>query len=197
MQKDNLPDHAFWRFVTKTQENPLARRSMAQLQQMSAIQTNLLLFCCWFAQAGQGRLAKQDCQDLLTATSFWHDRITLPLQKLQTQATKSLFSDLAEQITHELQFTNHIEQMMLVDVSIKFIRTSRTPIQKLTDACKNIALYCKTAHIFLNTTLCDELFHLLATIFTGIDLLEMQKICQAILLNEAAQPSSQGKLVWD
>lgn len=198
MQKDHLPDHAFWRFIIKIYEQEVAQTAMNQLRPNSAIQLNLLLFCCWFAQAGQGRLAKQDIQDLIAATSAWHDRIVLPLQKLQHQGKQEhLPEDLQQAIAAEVKFAEHIEQWLLIDVPIKFTRSARLPAQKLTDACKNIAAYCKTAQIFVNTATCEHIFHLLAAIFPAIDLLETQKTCRAILLNEAAQPLAQGRLSLD
>lgn len=197
LQKDQLPDHAFWRFILKTYENEPARKTLVQIQQLAAVQINLLLFCCWFAQAGQGRLTRQDIQELIVATAPWHERIILSLQKLQQQTAASLFGDLDQEVQTELQFANHIEQLMLIDVPIRFTRNSRTPIQKLTDACKNIAMYCKTAQIFLSNTSCENVFHLLAAIFPKLDLLEVQKTSKAILLTEAAQPSAQGKLILD
>ena len=197
MQKDHLPDHAFWRFIMKTHETDLAHKILQPLQAISTLQINLLLFCCWFAQAGQGRLNKQDVQALIVATASWHDRIILPLQKLQSQIIALQLNDLADTIADELQYAEHIEQLMLIDVPVKFTRTSRTPSQKLNDACKNIAVYCKTAHIFLSNASCENIFHLLATVFPRIDLNELRKTCQAILLSEAAQPASQGRLILD
>jgi hypothetical protein len=192
--KDNLPDHPFRRFVTHLNEQKATWEILEKLRQNSAILLNLLLFCCWFATAGQGRLTKSDIQELIKIIAAWHERILPALSQLNDNCKKADLSDpLKQEILTSLKFAENIEQMMLTDVPIKFTRHSRTPQQKLTDACKNIVLYCKTQQIHIDTTLSEILFQLLANIFPKIDLLETQKIWKSILTNEAS-PYSQKML---
>lgn len=196
--KEHFPDHPFARFVSKIASNTPAQQALANLEGITSMQPNLLLFCCWFAQAGQGRLDKQDIQELMSASTAWHARISLGLQKLNQLAERmNLAYDAKQAINSEYQFAQQVEQWLLIDAPIKFTRTARTPLQKITDACKNLVMYCKIQQIYISNVSCELLSQVLSFVFPAIDIIEITKTCRTILLNEAAQPYAQGKLILD
>lgn len=194
----SLPDHPFWRFNLALNAQESVRRALCQAQLYPAIQINLLLYCCWFAQAGRGRLTKNDIQQLSEVMATWHHRILKPLRELlqRTNSSPSLtLPELQKNISAEIELADHIEQLFLADVPIKFNRTSRNPSQKLSDACKNIVLYCRLQQIPINETLCDAFYELLAAVFPKIDLRETQKTVQTLLRQDSFFPQS--KLALD
>lgn len=194
MQKEHpLPDHPFWRFITTIRAQETIRGALSQAELYPAIQINLLLFCCWFAQAGRGRLTKQDLLQLIAATTPWHERILKPLQDLPQHGAGLLPSHLQQNIAAEIELAEHIEQLLLADVPIKFARAARNPSQKLGDACRNIALYCRMQQVPVNVSLNEAFYILLAGVFPKIDLLETQRTCQNLLPEDSF--ALQGKLL--
>lgn len=191
MQKElHLPDHPFSRFNNSLHEQAAVRCALSQAELYPAIQINLLLFCCWFAQAGRGRLLKQDLQQLMSAICQWHERIFKPLQQLEQQVQGRLATSLQREITAAVTRTDHIEQLFLIDVPIRFARASRNPNQKLVDACKNISLYCRLLQLPINAALSEAFSELLAAVFPKIDPREMQKVTKALLLEDSFFPQN-------
>lgn len=194
-QKDVLPDHPFWHFVTRMHEQDNTRQVLLQLQQYHEIQLNLLLFCCWFANAGQGRLSRSDMQKLIASTTTWHQRIVNVLNKLHL--TTKNYDTLKKPIFDYLQLAEQIEQLMLTDVNIRFVRLSRTPNQKLIDACKNIGTYLRCYQVPIDPLLCELFYNLLVRIFPTLELKEIYKTCQTHFLQESQQFFVQRKLLLD
>lgn len=198
MQKElHLPDHPFWRFNLALNAQESVRRALCQAQLYPAIQINLLLYCCWFAQAGRGRLTKHDIQQLSEVIATWHHRILKPLEELLQSANtpRKALLELQKNISAEIELADHIEQLFLADVPIKFNRTSRNPNQKLIDACKNMALYCRMQQVPINEGLSAAFYELLAAVFPKVDLRETQKAVQTLLLQDSFFP--QTKLALD
>lgn len=184
---EHLPDHAFWHFTEKMRQNIKVRDSLLQLQTQAGIQINLLLFCCWFASAGLGRFTKPDAQQLIEMIATWNARIVLPFAQLQMRFAKST---LPKAVKHEIAETglliDRLEQLMLTDMPSKFTRSVRTPMQKFTDACKNVATYCKAKQVSINSSTFEHMYQLLVQIFPAINLVEAREICESILLAETS-----------
>jgi len=182
--KATISDHPLWRFSVKIWDHETAQRALQALENNYGLNPNVLLFCCWFGAAGQGRLTRDDINQLLTATAHWHERIVLSLQRLSKQATRS--EDIYQAIAAETVVALHIEQLMLAEALGKFTRNTRNTNQKLTDACKNIALYVKMAQTPINPTTHDAIYQIVAIAFPTIDLMATYDVCKTTLLSEAA-----------
>jgi hypothetical protein len=192
--KDTLPDHPFWRFASKISAQEATGNILKSLEEHH-FKTNILLFCCWFAIAGQGRLSKSGMQKLVTTISLFHERILLPLQKLLL-TIKKLFPQ--SEILHKEMNVNEalvqqIEQLMLTDAVVKYSRISRTPEQKLADTCKNIALFCRASLIHLEFATQQLLLQLLTLLFPQVTALEIQNNCQEMFLEIKKEPGLKQK----
>lgn len=197
-QKDVLPEHPFWHFVTRMHQQESTQSVLLQLQGYHEIQLNLLLFCCWFSYAGQGRLSRNDMQKLISSTTTWHQRIVNALNKLHLITRKSEIKEVLNKPVFEyLQLAEQIEQLMLTDVNIRFVRLSRTPVQKLIDACKNICIFLKCYQVPTDPVLCELLCQLLSLLFPSIELKEVSKACQTYFLQESQRFFVQRKLLLD
>lgn len=183
--KDQLPDHPFWRFATKLYEPANARVLLLELQYHGDFHPNLLLFCCWFASAGRGRIAKQDIQHLFAMTANWYERIILPLQQLQIPIQTGIFdAELRQEIYANLLLAERIEQLMLTELPLKYSRSPRNPTQKLVDACKNIVTYSKASPVVLNAVTVPIIQQLLARVFPTLEEPEIRVTTQTILVDE-------------
>lgn len=201
MLQENLSDHPFWRFSARLFEQKNLVRGLAMLEHEFGLNPNVLLFCCWFAHSGLGRLNKIDLQHLAAASSKWHEcivvRLTHILQKLKN-SNKKKFLDFVAAFEAELKLANHAEQLLLTEVEIKTSKHLRNNNLRLLDACKNVELYCKTQTYSINQTLYGALYPLIAISFPSIDLLETQKVCRSTLQIETeSRVFSQSRLILE
>lgn len=197
MQKPHSTDCNLLRFVSKLQEKSIIQKIKIQLQEYPDIQYSMILFCCWHAEMGQGRLTRQELQQLQTAVFDWHLRITQKLINLITPLNEMRLSKLKEMVASYIEISEQDELSLLNDVLVKFTKLNRSPQQKLTEACKNIMLYCKLQNIAITANLCELFYQLLACVFPTIDLLETHAICQKIFNEESDITAKQEKLFLD
>lgn len=194
----NQHDNAFLNFVNKLETQENAYKALAQLRQQSELQFSLLLFCCWFAQTGQGRLTKVELQDLRILSLVWHDNIVRTLQKFKQKIQVTRFNEeIKNYVTTSLQYAENSELLMLTDTPLKYVRTTRTPQQRLMDACKNIALYCKMQEIAIDASLIETFYQLLACIFPAVDLMDTHQTCRKIFCEENEGIVLQKKLLFE
>lgn len=191
--RDHLPDHPFWRFVTKIREYTPTQDALHYLQHHSEFHLHLFLFCCWYASSGQGKLVKTDILQLISISASWSERIILPLQQLKN---KHLPETIKRDIIADLQLAEQIELLMLTDVPIKFSRAARNSLQKLSDACKNIAVYCKSINIAIDAVLQLVVNQILLFCFPKLEPAEIQRAIE-LHIKEGKSGSVQGKLELD
>lgn len=192
---EHLPDNPFWHFTQKVLQNSTVRSALSQLEIQTGIQENLLLYCCWLAYAGQCRLTKQEVRKLIETITTWHARIILPLTQWQMRFAK-MTKSLQQELSATRELANRLEQTMLTDVPLEFSRSIRTPIQKFSDACKNIATYCKAKQISLNSNTFEITYQLLMNVFPAVNPADAYQLCESILLVET-HSYTQAKLGLD
>jgi hypothetical protein len=192
---EHLPDHPFWHFTQKVLQNSAARSALSQLETQTGVQDNLFLYCCWLAYAGQCRLTRQEVRKLIEMITTWHARIMLPLTQWQILFAKAP-KNLVQEIAATRELANRLEQTMLTDVPLEYSRSVRAPIQKFSDACKNIATYCKAKQISLNLNTFEITYKLLMNIFSAVNPADAYQLCESILLAET-QAYTQAKLGLD
>lgn len=195
---DYLPDHPFWRFATKILSHAEAKLAALYLQNHFGFSINLLLFCCWHAEAGRGRLSKTDIVQLININANWYERILYPLDYMAARCQNAPLSASFKQELYSIQkLAEHIEQLMLTEVPVKFSRNARTPLQKLNDCSKNIEVYCKAMFITIDASLHEALVHIMSIAFPGLGNKEIQEVSRSILLGESPSLFAQKKLALD
>ncbi len=188
MIQENLSDHPFWRFSTRLFEQQSLVQGLVALENEFGLNPNILLFCCWFANTGSGRLSKHDLQNLELTSSKWHECIVAQLTKIAAKlknAKNSRLKYYLQPVESELKLATHAEQLLLTEVEIKTSKHLRNSNLRLQDACKNVDLYCKIQTHSINQTLYATLYPLIAISFPTVDLLETQKVCRSILQADA------------
>ena len=180
--KANISDHPFWRFSVKVWDQDSARSALQILERNYGLNPNIFLFCCWYASAGYGRLTREDILQLIAAISHWHDRVVLSLQRLG-EKTKTL-ETIRQDIQTEIIVAIHIEQLMLAEALAQSTRNNRNINSKLTEACKNVALYIKMVQTPINPTTQEAIYQVIAVAFPTIDLMQTYDACKTTLLAE-------------
>lgn len=191
----SLQNHPFCRFsdqVTKRAEDALLA-----LKNRHDLNTDLILFCHWFAANNQGLLSKIEMKRLLTTIYTWHQKIVAPLYTLCNQLQRSITLDLwtledsaYEDAKNALTTAQRIEQLFLADVLPKKSRRSRTSlIQIATHACINISHYCQSVYISLNEIDYQDFSIITAAAFPDMDSNKMLSFVRGILgERQAKQP---------
>lgn len=71
----------FWRFSLDLYEKKGVARALLALQRRRGADVNLLLYCCWVASSGRGRLDGADLGRAEAAIAPWREAVTLPLRE--------------------------------------------------------------------------------------------------------------------
>ena len=160
MAQTKTAQHDFCTFAEQLQANSEIMPIFTNFQKRLQLNSNLILFCIWFAATGQKRLTKHDTQHLITTVLNWHEKITEALENLQHKAPDNIQANIAKTI----ETANQQEQLMLAQAITKecFSRTSQ---QKSADAYKNIETYCQVMSIIANQKDMELVTDLLAQVF--------------------------------
>jgi len=119
-----LPQHPFWAYSLALYEQPGVADACLRLQERLGADVNLLLFGCWVAASGSGRLSGTDWQRMDTATADWRGGIVQPLRairrRLKTNRWAGIAPDLASALRHEVQRlelrAEHAQQLAIANL---------------------------------------------------------------------------------
>lgn len=109
----------FWKFSLRTYRRAPVKQCLLALQQCYGANINIVLFCCWFAHSGQGKLSSVQLQRAMELLFTWHDNITCVLRKLrETLPRKSAdphYQKLCEIVLQDEIQAEKAEQTMLAE----------------------------------------------------------------------------------
>lgn len=171
-----LQNHPFCRFFD--QVNQQAEEALSVLKNRHDLNSNLLLFCYWFAANNQGLLSKAHIKQLLAAIYAWHQKIVSPLDALCNQLTESVDLDLwtledsaFENAAETRQTAEQIEQFLIADLLPKKPRRRGRSFlaQTTTHACLNVATYCQAIYVSLDESDYQCLAHVSTAVFPEMD----------------------------
>lgn len=78
-----FPDNPFWDFSLALYRGPGVEAACIGLQDRLGLDVNLLLYACWIAATGRGRLARGDWTRLIGDTAAWRDQVVEPLRAVR------------------------------------------------------------------------------------------------------------------
>ena len=84
MSEERLSAGEFWRTSLELYAREGMSRALIALQDRRGADVNLLLYCCWTALSGRGRLRVDDLRRAEAAIARWRDDVTIPLRALRT-----------------------------------------------------------------------------------------------------------------
>lgn len=73
----------FWRYSLELYAREGMSRALLALQDRRGADVNLLLYCCWMAMSGRGRLSAVGLRRADAAIAGWRDDVTLPLREVR------------------------------------------------------------------------------------------------------------------
>ncbi len=80
MASTEFPNHPFWDFALPVHEAKGVGDAVIGLQDRHGIDVNCLLFCCWVAQSGRGRLRADGATKVIEATRAWNRDVVQALR---------------------------------------------------------------------------------------------------------------------
>ncbi|MDH3597958.1 MAG: TIGR02444 family protein [Rhodospirillales bacterium] len=112
------PDTSFWDYSLAVYARPAVAEACLALQDRRGLDVNLLLFCCWAGDRGQG-LATDDIAGLVDAVGAWHEQVVVALRgarrwlKTQDTAPSEPAETLRRAIKAEELEAERLEQLIL------------------------------------------------------------------------------------
>lgn len=176
--------HGFLQFCQNLHANHLTQPALATLKRHPQVNLSLLLFCCWFACTGQGRLRQKDIRLLRKTIAAWHDKIVQPLQQMQSSLIL-----LKSELQQTLATAERIERQLLIDTLEAATNKKQKDLQRLKNALRNIKGYFDYLHTPLSEGDRHAVYTLLQTLFPDTTTQQMQAWYKSneIARNAAAQ----------
>ncbi|HKJ73673.1 MAG TPA: TIGR02444 family protein [Alphaproteobacteria bacterium] len=76
-------DNPFWDYSVSLYGRDGIKDACLTLQDEAGADVNLLLFFCWSAQCGQGRLTRAQIQSAMAMVAVWRVQVLLPLRRVR------------------------------------------------------------------------------------------------------------------
>lgn len=167
MTMSDFEHHPFWIFSLDVYRQKGIKEACLTLQDRCGININILLFCCWMAASGLGRLSRDELFVVMSAIQKWHGDITLGLRKLRVtlskKNTKESLKSLRKAVLADELLAEQVEQMILAN-TLKYGKTSIAPAkERLADAKINLTTYIK----LLNRLCSDADYQLISQVLAA------------------------------
>ncbi len=111
-------ENPFWKHSVAAYGLPGVKEACLALQDEAGLDVNLLLFCCWSATAGKGRLARAEIQSAMAVVAVWRVQVLQPLRRVRRRLSKTGPEDERQLRTDLLKVelaAERIEQVRLYD----------------------------------------------------------------------------------
>lgn len=145
---------------------------LTHLSQRYHLNINILLFCCYYAKVGYGRLSQSDLKMLIQECQNWHEQIINPLIHLKESFLNFKVSPSVNEFITVLQqdilLAEHIEQKFLVEAPLILVKRSRLSEQSLQDAGTSMINYLKLVQVVLTKESWLELLPLFMAVFDDL-----------------------------
>lgn len=152
---------SFEDFAASIGKDPAVQSIESRLQHQNvALNFNFIIYCMWFAIEKQGRIRKPVFLKLQEMIQAWHERITLALKPLVSQA-----HPIQQKVRETAAFALGVEQKMLTEAIMLEFPLLRNEAQQLGDASYNLAHYYKLFELRLDEETRNGLIALLQLIF--------------------------------
>lgn len=113
--------HPFWNWSLEFYDRPGIEDALIELQDRLGLDVNLLLFGCWTAVTGRGRISSKQWQSLVEGSAAWRDNIVEPLRRirryLKSQASEPGVSDLRERIMAVELLAERLAQLQIAGLA--------------------------------------------------------------------------------
>ena len=144
----DFPDHPFWDFSLAVYGGEGIPEACLELQDAHGVDINVILFCCWLAETGRGRLEPAETAAMCAAVAEWHAIAVRGVRAVRQRLKGGLAPapiELSEPLrrrlaTIEVQL-EHIEQLMLAGSVDRASDETRPRAARLAEAVGNVRGY--------------------------------------------------------
>lgn len=96
------PETDFWSYSFSLYRTDAVEAACLALQDGWGLDVNCLLFCCWIAHAGYGRLNAQELGQMIAFSGAWNGSVVAPLRSVRRQL-KAFARDMSGDHIEELR----------------------------------------------------------------------------------------------
>lgn len=152
-----MPDNPLWNYSVGVYGRPGVKDACLALQDQGGADVSLLLFLCWVAQSGRGRLARAEVQKAMAVVAVWRVQILTPLRRVRSRLKAARVSEeapLREKLLQAELDAERIEQNRLyATMTREPVTLDGTPETRQADVRYNCGLYFEEAAIILDDPL--------------------------------------------
>jgi uncharacterized protein (TIGR02444 family) len=159
--KDTAAQNPLWDYSVAIYGRPGVEDACLALQDQAGADVGMMLFLCWIAQSGRGRMTRAEVQKAMAVVAVWRVQVLAPLRRVRrrvkangTSGEPALHKKLLEV---ELD-AERIEQVRLYTTMTRDpVTLHGTPETREADARYNCGLYFEEAGVPLGGPLGDAL----------------------------------------
>jgi uncharacterized protein (TIGR02444 family) len=133
-------ENPFWDYSVEVYGRDGARDTCLALQDEAGADVNLVLFFCWIASSGRGRLTRAEIQSAMAAVAVWRVQVLLPLRRVRDRLKANQGSDEAA-LRKDLQKLELQAERLEQDRLFKGLPRDRVPLETTADARRGDAEY--------------------------------------------------------
>ncbi|NKB46964.1 MAG: TIGR02444 family protein [Legionellales bacterium] len=178
---DPFPEHPFWRFSCLVYQDRSLKSACLNLQDHLDMNVNIILFGCWLAANGRGRLQTTDFTKLEQLIAIWHQSITSKLRQFRQQLGRQVAANdnfnLISAVQQEELSAEHVEQLMLAQRAASILPRTRTGIQKACDAANSLQNYAHSLDVNLCLQERQWFADILQVIFNRVSAVNIHQLC--------------------
>jgi hypothetical protein len=163
----------FKTFCQQAYKKPNAKQTLDHLSSTHQWCPNLVLAIVWHITNNRGRLSQTQLKQLQNTVQTWHDRITLPLDRLM-RITNTIMLDMENLIEYNLLY----ELQMIESQFPEFKPNNKSSTALLNDLCHNLLIYSKLKQTSLNFHDINVLKKLLHSLLPKHLLAEIDDACE-------------------
>jgi len=181
----NLPSHPFWKYSLGVYKESGVKDACLSLQDRRALNVNVLLFSCWLASTGRGRLEKRDFQRIFFVIDRWHEGITESLRNIRNRLTGFGNPDWSHEVRklvlEDELASEQVEQLLLADTIDRAAIEGRSVLQKATDAVTSLHVYAKAKKLIFDMKDYAAIHQLLSAVFPTISHKDIEMLCRPLV----------------
>jgi uncharacterized protein (TIGR02444 family) len=170
-----MQSHPFRNFSLSLYRKPGVADACLFVQDRYGLNVNVILFCIWVADIGNGTLASVQITTALRRVADWEDQVIQPLREIRRTCRKEalgvpefLLQTFLPQIeTTELE-AEHVEQLVLTELAGSLVVSADdSPGSAENDAVCSLKAYISVLDIVQDVPLTECLSVILHAAFTG------------------------------
>ena len=180
----SLPEHPFWQFSCQLYQERSVKQACLGLQNQLGMNVNVVLFACWLAVSGRGRLQAADFTRIKRVIGHWHQSITAKLRHFRQQMSQQVAANddfnLVNAVQQDELVAEHIEQLLLAQGMSRTVMHERTGLQKVNDAIGSLQTYAKYLDVILRPAERQWCADILQAVFNRMPEAQVKQMCGVV-----------------